>query len=538
LLLPNGDFFAGRQRQPGSSHSKFPEINFLFVKLLFAMKREAAYLRKNQNLLRLAESKADSAQVEWRSHNLGSWKSLQPKWQLAGSRIRFYFHCAGNRVLWVHSIKPKPWGMSILLSDSRSPIPEEFKISWRQSFAEDLSFSSWLWEVVLSWLRQNYPANRILWAAKRSDLWRGLSGRFLRVLFRHNGRTLYLLAADKEACEEAPLALGQALLWISRTEVNRTRAAPLVHILVPSGSALILNHRRQYVNRRRVDVKVWEYEGDFGNYRINRSSELSSPVEDKDFRWPVLGPFRWSAKLEQVLHLAPDLIRRYPRFQDYDSLRLWGLEFAQAIGVERDRIHFGVGSPRMELTEDNFEILRSLVNEILFYRRADSPDTKHPFYRLQAERWLEALILENIPEIFPEMSSESVYSQIPVYIGKDPGRIDILGADRQGTLVVIELKVTADSDLPLQALDYWGRVIRHNENGDFERRGYFSEVRLNRRQPRIYLVSPVFSFHDSTESLLRYLDPGLEVWKISINEDWRSGVRVLRRISYRCEDLP
>jgi hypothetical protein len=91
--------------------------------------------------------------------------------------------------------------------------------------------------------------------------------------------------------------------------------------------------------------------------------------------------------------------------------------------------------------------------------------------------------------------------------------------------------------MPVQALDYWGRVVQHNNNGDFERRGYFSEVRLNRHYPKIYLVSPIFSYHDSTELLLRYLDPNLEVWKISINEDWRCGVRTLRRIQYRCKEL-
>jgi len=207
------------------------------------------------------------------------------------------------------------------------------------------------------------------------------------------------------------------------------------------------------------------------------------------------------------------------------------------MGPDRDRICFGVGPLRTELTEDNFECLQSLVREILFYRRPDSPDTRHPYYRLQAERWLESLILEDIPHLFPEMAPESVYSQIPVYLGLDPGRIDILGADRQGTLVVMELKVAADPDLPVQALDYWGRVIQHNNNGDFERRGYFSEVRLNRHFPKIYLVSPVFSYHDSTELLLRYLDPNLEVWKISINEDWRCGIRILRRIQYRYSEL-
>jgi hypothetical protein len=335
------------------------------------------------------------------------------------------------------------------------------------------------------------------------------------------------------------MALGQALLWL--THLNRKKtigAVPVIHLLMPLGYSSVLRHRGQFLNQRRVKAEVWEYRKDKNDHlEIRRAAESSPPEENKDFRWPVLGPFRWSPQLEQVINLAPECIRRHPRFQDYDSLRLWGLEFAKVTGADRDRISYGVGAIRTELTADNFDSLRSLIQEILYYRRPDSPDIQHPYYRLQAERWLEALILDDIPHLFPEMAPESVYSQIPVYLGKDPGRIDILGADRQGTLVVMELKVTPDFDLPVQALDYWGRVIQHNNNGDFERRGYFSETRLNRRRPKLYLISPVFSYHDSTESLLRYLDPDLEVWKISINEDWRCGVRILRRVCYRCGDM-
>ena len=381
--------------------------------------------------------------------------------------------------------------------------------------------------------------HQILRSSKRSDLARSLSGSFLRVTFRHRGKDFLLIAADIEIGEESRLAISQALLWLAAlTAKSRPAIFPIVHILVPSGTSDVLVHRCQYLNNNRAKVTVWEYQkGNTDLPEIRRAAAPRVPEEDKDFRWPVLGPFRWSSLFEKVLDLAPDLIRRYPRFRDYDSLRLWGLEFAQVMGVERDRIFFGVGPARTELADDNFECLRALIREILYFRRADSPDTQHPYYRLQAERWLESLVLDDIPRLFPELAPESVYSQIPVYLGKDPGRIDILGADRAGTLVVMELKVTEDPDLPVQALDYWGRVIQHRNHGDFERRGYFSEVRLNRQLPRIYLVAPVFSFHDSTEVLLRYLDPDLEVWKISINEDWRCGVKVMRRIQYRCDRM-
>ena len=505
------------------------------------MKRPvAAYLQRSQALLVLAKKRAIEARVRWRSKDLGSWESSNPQWWIQGGRIYFRFRGQGSGPsLWLSSIKPKPWGMRIFLSSARIPIPEAFDVAWEEADSDSAADAHRLWKTVRYWLRCKFPTHQIVRSSKRPDLARSLSGLFLRVLFRYRGKDCLLVAADGDVGEEAHLAVGQALLWIlALSAKKRLKTVPMIHVLVPSGFSAVLVHRCRYLNDNRAKTAIWEYKKGSSSFpEIRRAAVPLAPEENKDFRWPVLGPFRWSPQLEQVLNLAPDHIRRYPRFQDYDSLRLWGLEFARVMGPERDRIYFGVGPLRTELTEDNFESLQSLVREILFYRRPDTPDSQHPYYRLQAERWLESLILEDIPRLFPEMAPESVYSQIPVYLGKDPGRIDILGADRQGTLVVMELKVAADPDMPVQALDYWGRVVQHNNNGDFERRGYFSEVRLNRHYPKIYLVSPIFSYHDSTELLLRYLDPNLEVWKISINEDWRCGVRTLRRVQYRCNEL-
>jgi hypothetical protein len=489
-------------------------------------------LQRTLALMEIAKDKAEMAHIRWRSQDLGCWQSVDPRWKHTGSKI--YFRFQGERENFtVLSAMPKPWGLRILLSGAQNPVPAPFDVCWQSFAVPPRMDSAALWSLIQSWLRGKFAGHQIVHRSRRADLARTLSSLFLRIHFRHRGKDWLLVAADDSG--SAPLILGQALRWLScLNSAKRLNTPPGIHLLVPVGASAIVWHRCRYLDGRKVRTEVWEYRDAAGEAPdIRKAPAPPQAEENKDFRWPVLGPFRWSPLLEKVLNLAPSLIRRYPRFQDYDSLRLWGLEFAQVMGPQRDRIFFGVGDQREELTDGNFEELSSLVRSIIYFRRADSPDMRHPYYRLQAERWLEAMILEDMPRLFPEIASESVYSQIPVYLGANPGRVDILSADRQGTLIVLELKVDADPDLPLQALDYWGRVIGHNENGDFERRGYFSEMRLNRNRPRIYLVSPVFSFHDSTESMLGYLDPALEVWKVSINEDWRCGVRVVRRIRYQ-----
>lgn len=492
-------------------------------------------LLKWKALLEMAESKGESARIRRRGLDIGSWRSAEAGWCVQGGRIRFRFR-ARDRLesLVLSSVKQTPAGLRLVPSDARHSLSEYLEICWQEPAPGALDHAE-LWGLVQGWLKTKFPGHKVVRADHRSDFARTLSGLFLRVYFRFRGGTGLLIAApEADGCERI---LGQSLLWLSYLRATfKPGEDPAVHLWVPRGCSAPIVHRCRHLGKERAKVEVWEYEvEEQGKMKVRKAPAPPDPQENKDFHWPVLGPFRWSAQLEKVLNLAPDVIRRYPRFQDYDSLRIRGLEFARVLGPKRDRICFGAHQELTELSEDNFELLRGLVEEILRYRRADSPDTRHPYYRLQAERWLESLILEDVPRLFPEMAPESLYSQIPVYLGKSAARVDILGADRQGTLVVMELKVSADPDLPLQALDYWGRVIRHNENGDFERRGYFSEVRLTRRPPRIYLVSPVFSFHDSTERLLRYFDADLEVWKVSINENWREGVKILRRV--RCGDM-
>jgi hypothetical protein len=498
-------------------------------------KTSTTYLQRNLALLELAQSKATEARIFWRTAELGSWELVSPTWRAVGEKIWFRFHFQGRLLdRPVASVKATSCGIKLALLNSANPIPDPFEVRWLEPVTDYPSDPQRLWRVIHSWLSREYPGYRIRRCAKSTDRMRTLSILFLRVAFLHYGKEYCLIAADESSGDDISLVVGQALLWLEVAHPKmRLEQIPILHILVPSTFSAIVHHRCQYFDPSQVQIEVWVYEpSEADPCRFMRATALPELKENIDYHWPVLGPFCWSADLEKVLNLAPDLIGRYPRFYEYDSLRLRGLEFAQVFGMERDRICFGVGSARTELTPDNFDVLKELVREILFYRRSDSPDRQHPYYRLQSERWLESLILEDIPRLFPEMAPEAVYSQIPVYVGRNPGRIDILGANVQGDLVIMELKVSADSDLPVQALDYWGRVIEHNRNGDFMRRGYFSETGLNRRPPVVYLVAPVFSFHDSTELLLRYLDPNLEIHKIAINENWRSGVKILNRMRY------
>ncbi|MEJ7711326.1 MAG: hypothetical protein WKF84_16050 [Pyrinomonadaceae bacterium] len=48
--------------------------------------------------------------------------------------------------------------------------------------------------------------------------------------------------------------------------------------------------------------------------------------------------------------------------------------------------------------------------------------------------------------------------------------------------------------------------------------------------PLVYLVAPMLSFHRSFELLAGMIDPEIEIYRYDLNEDWRAGVRVARRL--------
>jgi len=470
--------------------------------------------------------------------DLGSWGELQPRWRLEGESIRLQWTQSGGiRDARVKTVREAP-GEAAIRIHCHGATTEKLHVIWRVGDSGAETDSGRLRTVLQSWVRSNMPGGRVSSVRQVSDRAHSLSSRFLRARLTWGGDDHLVLIGGQEQ-DSVQSILTQALLWLELLRArNHVSGIPVIHLVVPEAEAPLLSHRARMLNPDRARVETWAYLDDGAKMiTVRPPAAVAKPVENRDFRWPVLGPFRWSSRLARVLDLAPTAIQRYPRFRDYDSLRLWGLEFARVLGADRDRILFGVGTPLTELKDENFAELHALVREIVTYRRADSPCTDHPYYRMQAERWLECLLLRDVAYLFPELEPGCVYPQIPVYLGKVPGRVDILGIDRRGNLVVMEIKVAEDPDLPMQSLDYWGRVIGHNLGGDFERRGYFGGIRLTRARPRLYLVSPVFSFHDSLEKLVRCLDPGLEISRISINEDWRRGVKILRRIDCKCGEL-
>ncbi len=215
------------------------------------------------------------------------------------------------------------------------------------------------------------------------------------------------------------------------------------------------------------------------------------------------------------------------------SLRILGLEVARVESLLAPRVFYGLEGSYRRMEAGDEAGLRKLIAQVLKIRSASSPNPSHEFYRLQGERWLESLLVRDITKVDTDLLPECVYPQVPAFSGGDRGVIDILTVTRRGRLAVNELKLVEDINLPLQGLDYWLRVKWLHERGQFEKFGYFPGSVLSPEPPLLYLVSPAFRFHSTTDRVVYYFDNSLEVIKVGLNEKWRHGVKVLFRQSPR-----
>jgi hypothetical protein len=207
------------------------------------------------------------------------------------------------------------------------------------------------------------------------------------------------------------------------------------------------------------------------------------------------------------------------------SLRVRGLEFAQA---GADGARFGVGE-RHAARDHHAAEIEQMARELARFRSAAADDRGHPLWRQGPEAWLESQVRAEIEQIDASLRPEPVYSQVLAFAGGERGAIDLLAVDRAGRLAILELKATADIHLPFQALDYWMRVRWHLERGEFADRGYFPGIPLRQEAPRLLLVSPALDFHPTTERILSYFSPNVQVERIGVGVEWRKGLQVMFR---------
>jgi hypothetical protein len=236
---------------------------------------------------------------------------------------------------------------------------------------------------------------------------------------------------------------------------------------------------------------------------------------------------RARSTVEPIVALAPRAISVHPSVTSGEVwLRFRGLAIAR---WDDGRVFFGTSEPREELSPASWPALKKLLTDLESHRHPLASDARHALYRAQPERWLEAIVRDDVTRIDAQLDPRFVYAQVFANAGGEHGILDLLGVTRSGRLAILELKATEHIHLALQAAGYWRHVQHHLERDELSRNGYFAGVELQAAAPLVYLVAPALRFHPATDELLRHLSPDMEVVRVGLAESWRRGVRVVMR---------
>ena len=237
-----------------------------------------------------------------------------------------------------------------------------------------------------------------------------------------------------------------------------------------------------------------------------------------------------AARLSALAPAEIDVVRA----RHGETLRFCGLPFARVRRLlGRECVWFGPpgAGQKVLLGEENWPQLAKLIDELAAHRRAGAIDARHALYRAAPEAWLESILRRDITRLDPGLVVSPLHAQFRPSRERGGGArpVDLLALRRDGRLVVIELKVSESAALPLQGADYWRRVETRRRNGDLAGARLFGDLEIEDRPPLVYLVAPVFRFSRSFPTLARMVLPEIETYRFDINEDWRAGVRVVRR---------
>lgn len=370
-------------------------------------------------------------------------------------------------------------------------------------------------------LRRQFPEWDLAELSAEANLEASLSPTFPRAFLRHGQHGWAAIACPPDSEAASMLAFG--LIWLSylRKRERRLTVEGLA-LYVPESHQRSLALRLLCLDPSTARFELFTYTDedfisavdprDYGNLDT-RLKPCSRPAPNHSDAWRAITEL--------------PAVERIPLYDGRTSLRVRGIEFAELANGE---LRFGMAERRPARGHHAAEIER-LVDELDRARSPQAADRDHPLYRQFPEAWLESQARAQIETLDATLRRDPVYGQVPAFAGGERGVLDLLAVDHTGRLTVIELKASADLQLPLQAIDYWIRVKWHLDRGEFTANGYFPGIELRPDPPRLLLVSPSLEFHPTSETLLCYFARHIAVERIGLAVEWRKGLRVMFRLT-------
>ena len=366
---------------------------------------------------------------------------------------------------------------------------------------------------------------------------RGQPGRYARILLRQKHQRIAVTGSVASSrASDADAFLSSALMWFKRTSERGSRPPYIQQLWLVVESDLVKPAtQRVALLRASLQETITVLEVD---QQLTELKPVDVPVREDLWkrrlaRFPPVALAESSAIAKRLVALAPAAIDVVSA-RHGETLRYCGLPFARVRRVMgSERLWFGVESSRRRLLEEKTENeFANLLTELLEHRSAAASDQRHALYRNAAEAWLESLLRRDITRLDPGLIIAPLHAQFRTARGGVLGvrPVDLLALRHDGRLAVIELKVSEAREHVLQGADYWQRVEAHRRRGHIARAKLFGDRKISNEAPLVYLVAPTLRVHPAFNMLARSIAPDIEIYRFDINEDWRAGVRVMRRL--------
>ena len=366
-------------------------------------------------------------------------------------------------------------------------------------------------------LEREFPGWSVEEVSSEPNLEESLSGTFPRAFIRRGSQGMAAMAATPDAHDAGGL-VPMGLVWLHhlRHREGKVQIGRLL-LYVPVRREHEVAFRAALVDPGHVQCHLHVYD--------DRDRTAAVDFSDCGNADSSLPPCRRPVAPNAESPDMPDMgsVERVEQADGGVSLRVRGLEFAR---WNAGKLTCGIGRRRAA----SMETVEATARELVRVRSDASDDRANPLYLQHPEAWLESMVRGSPRTVDPMLLESPLYGQVPIFGSPDRGVVDLLGVEPTGRLVVLELKATADLQLPFQALDYWVRVRKHLHAGDFERMGYFPGVTLRREDPRIVLVGPALEFHSTSEALISAISGRIEITRVGLAADWRRELRVMFRL--------
>lgn len=362
---------------------------------------------------------------------------------------------------------------------------------------------------------------RVTKTSVETDRLRYQSAAFLRVILESGSERIAVLAAyEGEPAESRSRFLVSLVMWWD-SFTPRAGISRVVGLVPESWGNAIL----QDVLTLRIPVTL---------FRFHLNELAAVPLGSKDGWSEVGSPYVIFPSSPALPTLMKSVLAREPELDLLYRKNRWELCFL-GLPVLWDTpggmLGFNHSDPRL-LDPDGFEGFERHLEEVKRFRCFPPIDPGHSFYTFGRERWFESLLIQKHRLLNPSLTDE-IYCQVPTWVGGERKVLDLLTVNREGRLVVLELKPQKDLTLVFQGLEYWNRVVHHLKRQDFQKAGYFKRHRLQDAPPLLYLVSPLFEFHRLLPIFRRHLDPAVTFECFGTNQDWKGGLKLLRRFQLR-----